>query len=74
MVTLSSLARLFAQLIARGTGRGTCRDSLLSPTAMGGPNSSSVRSLASATLVVLFAMISTLHAPETNICKVSANP
>ena len=41
---------------------------------MGRPKSNSVRSLASATFVVLLAMMSTLDAAETNVCTVSANP
>jgi len=41
---------------------------------MGFPRTGSVRSLASATLVVLPALINTLDAAETNVCTVSANP
>src|SRR5262249_17831428 len=41
---------------------------------MGCPSTGSVRLLASATLVVLLAWISTLDAVETNVCTVVANP
>ena len=41
---------------------------------MGFPRTGSVRSLASATLVVLPALINTLDAAETNVCTVSTNP
>jgi hypothetical protein len=38
------------------------------------PGAGSVRSLASATLVALFAVINTADAAETNVCAVVANP
>src|SRR5215831_722677 len=38
------------------------------------PSTGRVRSLASATLVVLLALINTLYAAETNVCTVVANP
>ena len=41
---------------------------------MGCPSTGRIRSLASATLVALPALISTLDAAETNVCTVSANP
>src|SRR6516165_8160947 len=41
---------------------------------MGCPSAGRIRSLASATLVALPALISTLDAAETNVCTVSANP
>jgi hypothetical protein len=44
------------------------------PTGLGWPTTGNARSLASAALVVLLTLISTIDAAETNICKVSANP
>jgi hypothetical protein len=54
--------------------RGHCSDSLVFPTVMGCPSIGSGRLLVGTTLVVLFALTSTLDAVETNICTVSANP
>jgi hypothetical protein len=41
---------------------------------MGCPNTGTVRSLASTTLVVLLLLTSITHAAETNVCRVSASP
>jgi hypothetical protein len=44
------------------------------PDVMGCRSTGSVRSLASATLVVLLSLTSIIHAAETNVCRVSASP
>jgi hypothetical protein len=46
----------------------------LSSAIMGWPTTGNTRSLASAALVVLLTLISTIDAAETNVCRVVANP